>query len=540
MKGGFSLKLKKSKFVRLEKTAAALLLISALLCGSFFSCYCMEAYAADFALEYEALYSLLYSLGLTSQTFSATDDSLYETIYPDQMAWLDAYAESGISYDEWAKERGISYGTDWDDLKEGVKDFFEGIGDNISKTGTVALTLPAFLYNTMANWAYDRKYKSEVVANALDFDLTKIDTDSAGWDFFYEYLEDLKYGTDKSIYVDPFFILTVDSYGTYTFYCLSWSFSKSTYSSYKHKYYILQTDSSGYSKYYARGVATKLDGTRVDFESCAPNVCKYITFDSLGYIKTYGSRTTGLSAFTQYSDTYKYYWDIDDIMSLDGDGDLITISLLSMLMDKISSYEDYMKSVLSVPWIVGNTAVRAAADTWSDDDTVAIAIPGVDALTEAIDGITAGLWDWADTISGVGVAEDEDYVPAIFPPIAITDTDVGFVDGNDGGDDDDDDSVLPVALPDSLMNSMGDITKRFPFCIPFDIVDFAKSLSSENEMEAPRFTASIDIPGINYTWVIDVNMADYEKYIKVFRAGMEILFFIGLLYATRKLIGWQI
>lgn len=54
------------------------------------------------------------------------------------------------------------------------------------------------------------------------------------------------------------------------------------------------------------------------------------------------------------------------------------------------------------------------------------------------------------------------------------------------------------------------------------------------EKKAPRFTFRYTFEKINYTWVVDVNMADYWKYIKIFRWGMTIFFIIGLFFLINQ------
>lgn len=76
------------------------------------------------------------------------------------------------------------------------------------------------------------------------------------------------------------------------------------------------------------------------------------------------------------------------------------------------------------------------------------------------------------------------------------------------------------------------ITKYFPFCIPWDIMTLIKSMNAEKK--APHFTFEYHFDSIDYTFKIDVDMSDYWKYIKIFRWGMTIFFIIGLFFLTVK------
>lgn len=84
----------------------------------------------------------------------------------------------------------------------------------------------------------------------------------------------------------------------------------------------------------------------------------------------------------------------------------------------------------------------------------------------------------------------------------------------------------------SNASKFGDITKLFPFCIPFDFVKLIKGMSAEKA--PPVFHFEHRFKGINYTFVVDVDLSDYDKYIKIFRFGLQVLFVITLMFLTVK------
>lgn len=84
----------------------------------------------------------------------------------------------------------------------------------------------------------------------------------------------------------------------------------------------------------------------------------------------------------------------------------------------------------------------------------------------------------------------------------------------------------------SVTSSAGDITTLFPFCIPFDIARLVKGLKAKKA--PPVFHFEYKFKQINYTFVIDVDLSDYEKYIKIFRYGMQIFYIIALMFLTIK------
>lgn len=84
-----------------------------------------------------------------------------------------------------------------------------------------------------------------------------------------------------------------------------------------------------------------------------------------------------------------------------------------------------------------------------------------------------------------------------------------------------------------IASGAGDITKYFPFCIPWDIVALIKTMNAQKS--PPVFHFEHYFKAIDYNFVIDVNLEDYWKYIKIFRWGLTIFFIIGLFFLTDKL-----
>lgn len=84
-------------------------------------------------------------------------------------------------------------------------------------------------------------------------------------------------------------------------------------------------------------------------------------------------------------------------------------------------------------------------------------------------------------------------------------------------------------LPDKI-TAAGDITKLFPFCIPFDIVALVKSMKAEKEPPVWHFEYYFE--PIDYKFEVDVDMSDYEAYVKIFRSGFVILYIITLMLLT--------
>ena len=87
-------------------------------------------------------------------------------------------------------------------------------------------------------------------------------------------------------------------------------------------------------------------------------------------------------------------------------------------------------------------------------------------------------------------------------------------------------------IMDKLAN-FGDITKLFPFCIPFDLVKLIKGMRAEEA--PPVFHYEHYFESIDYTFVVDVDLSDYEKYIKLFRYGMQLGYIVTLMFLTIRI-----
>ena len=148
-------------------------------------------------------------------------------------------------------------------------------------------------------------------------------------------------------------------------------------------------------------------------------------------------------------------------------------------------------------------------------------LPGI------MDGVVGGTIPWPDVI---GVVKDLPVDPTPEPepkPEPEPDPDPELPE-------------IPAVLPQGVSDKLKDLSGKFPFCIPFDVVDCYKSFASKDNAEAPKWDIDFKVPGTNQQYHFSVDLAMFDKYIPIFRSGVLILFFIGLLLATRKLIGWQI
>lgn len=79
-----------------------------------------------------------------------------------------------------------------------------------------------------------------------------------------------------------------------------------------------------------------------------------------------------------------------------------------------------------------------------------------------------------------------------------------------------------------------DLRSVFPFCIPWDIYNLVLIFDTGEDREAPHITFTFPF---NENWVVDVDLADYDSVAAILRLLELIVFIVGLMVATRSLIG---
>lgn len=79
-----------------------------------------------------------------------------------------------------------------------------------------------------------------------------------------------------------------------------------------------------------------------------------------------------------------------------------------------------------------------------------------------------------------------------------------------------------------------DLRSVFPFCIPWDIYNLVLIFDTGEDREAPHITFVFPF---NENWVVDVDLAEFNSAASVLRLLELIVFIMGLMVATRALIG---
>lgn len=79
-----------------------------------------------------------------------------------------------------------------------------------------------------------------------------------------------------------------------------------------------------------------------------------------------------------------------------------------------------------------------------------------------------------------------------------------------------------------------DLSKFFPFCIPFDLIHLIQVLDADPV--APKWTLKLEPPQFPVEWEVVLDLSNFESLAKIFRTGETLLFVVGLILITRGII----
>lgn len=181
-------------------------------------------------------------------------------------------------------------------------------------------------------------------------------------------------------------------------------------------------------------------------------------------------------------------------------------------------------SPVQPPYPVSHIIFTPRPDPVTWPDYVASVVTNPDSLADSVPVPVPH----RDPATGIIIDPDPDPDPIPVPdPVPDPDPDP-----DPEPDPDADEKVDPeqiAGLPDKI-TAAGDVTKLFPFCIPFDIIALVKSMKAEKAPPVWHFEFYFD--QINYKFEVTVDMTQYEGYVKIFRSGFVILYIITLMLLT--------
>lgn len=172
----------------------------------------------------------------------------------------------------------------------------------------------------------------------------------------------------------------------------------------------------------------------------------------------------------------------------------------------------YQGVEIAVPGTGGGTAGDGDSDDDSQESTDPTTSPGGSPGTGGDTGTDTG----EDTDPDTGSESDPDADPD-------TDPDA----------DSDTSTDTSTELNKDLNHFTLDLTKYFPFCIPFDLYDFFTCLNAAPE--APVINWEIPLPG-GSTYPMEIDLSPFDSVAQLLRRLQLLLFCTGLAFKTRDLI----
>lgn len=151
---------------------------------------------------------------------------------------------------------------------------------------------------------------------------------------------------------------------------------------------------------------------------------------------------------------------------------------------------------------------------------------GSDATTGALtqEGVISGVGTLDDTLTG---ALPGTIVGGLTGDVAIDTTVPG-----EGTEEGEGTGEGTVTYPTDIGSYALDLTDFFPFCIPFDIVDFLTLLAAEPE--APYFEFDINFPYMDAPWHVVIDLSAWDSIAALLRTLELLAFIIGLAVVTRE------
>ena len=97
-------------------------------------------------------------------------------------------------------------------------------------------------------------------------------------------------------------------------------------------------------------------------------------------------------------------------------------------------------------------------------------------------------------------------------------------------------TMQPTPSPGEIDSSQPvvDLSKFFPFCIPFDLIHLVQALDADPV--APKWTLKLEPPQFPVEWEVTIDLSQFESLAKIFRTGETLLFVVGLILITRGII----
>jgi len=127
-------------------------------------------------------------------------------------------------------------------------------------------------------------------------------------------------------------------------------------------------------------------------------------------------------------------------------------------------------------------------------------------------------------------------IPAIIPPVnPVTPPAPTVIDDPAPSPSAPGSPTIPIQEqnPD-LAPFMLDLSEKFPFCVPFDLVKAFKTLNKPAEV--PHWEWTLNVPSIDFSYTFVLDLAEFESLAQILRIIIIISFIIELIILTRYII----
>ena len=160
-----------------------------------------------------------------------------------------------------------------------------------------------------------------------------------------------------------------------------------------------------------------------------------------------------------------------------------------------------------------------------------------DTLVDTLGGVRDGSIPWDKTLSNVGTAAVDVVGGKTYVIGNEGVTTKEYVYAKDKADAKDETITVPdVVAPSANLGAytIAGLEKMFPFCLPFDLIDFIKVLDAP--AEAPKFTIPFKYPTRSgmATYDIVIDLSNFNSVAELLRDMECLAFIVGLIMITRS------
>lgn len=190
--------------------------------------------------------------------------------------------------------------------------------------------------------------------------------------------------------------------------------------------------------------------------------------------------------------------------------------------------------------VLDNVDIVGGVDTPTAVGAVSVPIAwpvNEDTLVDTLGGVQDGSIPWDKTLSNVGTAAVDVVGGKTYVIGNEGVTTKEYVYAKDKADAKDEEITVPdVVAPSANLGAytIAGLEKMFPFCLPFDLIDFIKVLDAP--AEAPKFTIPFKYPTRSgmATYDIVIDLSSFNSVAELLRDMECLAFIVGLIMITRS------